>query len=198
MKLLFNEDICKSKKILVNIDGIVCDHVTYVCEWANKTFDLKSEPANVNTLEYDFGPVTFEEASETCFRSDDSVLSMGQYTGFKDFFDTLSEMLVVTFTSTRKYGQDATRQWIQKHFGNCEVLFTDRKSELEFNYIIDDDPETILKSAAQKKISFLMSRPYNNNINTKKLIDSTKFAYFVQSYKDVVSFLWSTNLFQSC
>lgn len=198
MKLLFNGDFCKSRKFLINIDGVACDHVAAVCGWVNKTFDLKSTPALVRTLEHDFGPITFAEALETCFRNEDFVLSLEPYSGFHDFLDTISDMLAVQFTTTRKYGQDATRQWIENYFGNFETLFTDKKSELEFSYIIDDNPETILNCAARKKISFLMSRPWNNDIDTIKLIKNTKFAYFVESYNDVISFLWSTNLFVSC
>ncbi len=198
MKLLFNNDISKNRVFLINIDGVARDYVTPVCEWVNKTFDLKSSPEIITSLNHDFGPIKFSEAVERCFQNEDFVFSLKPYNGFHEFLNTISDILTVIFFTSQKKQQGATRKWVETHLGEYEILFTDNLSELKYCYILDHDPDTVIKSAAQKKISFLVSRNWSNNKNSMKTIENTKFAYSVESFKEVVSFLWSTNLFQSC
>lgn len=198
MKLFFSKDACKSRIFLINIDGVACDHVTAICGWVNKTFDLQYTPKLIRTPEHDFGPISFQEAVETCFQNDDFVLSLKPYNGVQDFIKTISEISTVKFMTTRKYAHKSTEKWVLKHFGDLEVLFTENMPELEFSYMIDESAYAVCRYAAQKRPCFLMERPWNIDKDTITKIKKTKFAYAVKSYEDVISFLWSTNLFVSC
>ena len=60
----------ENKKVLIiDIDGVACDHAKGICHAVNKDFGLNSKPDDVTTWDYNFGPITFVEAVEKFFEN---------------------------------------------------------------------------------------------------------------------------------
>ena len=73
------------KNILIDIDGVACDHAATVCRWVNDQFKIESHPQQVTTWNHNFGPITFEEVVNKCYSNQGFVQSMEVSDGFMDF-----------------------------------------------------------------------------------------------------------------
>ena len=122
---------------LIDIDGVACEHAKAICKWVNDEYKINSEVEDVATWNHNFGNITFVDAVEMCYRSEDFILSIELTQGFHEFLEQLTKMMTVKFVTTRKeYCHNATRLWIEKHFGEeFEILFVEKKADVSFDYL---------------------------------------------------------------
>jgi 5'(3')-deoxyribonucleotidase len=180
----------KSDVFLIDIDGVACAHAKAICKWVNKKYKINSKVEDITTWDHNFGAITFVEAVRICYTDENFILNMEVTPGFKEFFDHLTKMITVKFASTRKDSCDATRFWIKKNFGNkFAVVFVNKKIEISFDYLLDDQPEEVMLAACKGKTSFLLSQPWNNNDETKTSLKHLKHAYFVEDFREIINFL---------
>lgn len=175
--------------IVLDIDGVACEHAKAICEWVAQEHGVTSTVADVTTWDHDFGPVTFVQAVETCYTDREFILKMEVTPGFHAFLNDLSHMARVVFASGRKQGRDATRLWVQRNFGEFETFFVKRKAELTCNCIVDDYLPEVASGAQAGKTCFLFKRPWNDNDETKAAIRQLKRAHFVESFDEILTLL---------
>lgn len=176
---------------LIDIDGVACEHAKAICKWVNDEYKINSKVEDVTTWNHNFGNITFVDAVERCYHSEDFILNMEITQEFYEFLEQLTKMMTVKFVSTRKeYCHNATRLWIEKHFGEeFEILFVEKKADLSFDYLVDDSPKEVMAAASKCKACFLLSRPWNKDEGAKSKLNEFKRVHFVESFIDIIDFL---------
>jgi len=178
----------KSKVFLVDIDGVACAHAKSICLAVNVDYGLFSTEDDVVTYDHNFGPITFKEAVEKYYPDEKFVMGMSVSEGFSCLLEGLKDRMTIKFATARRYSHDATRLWIKQNFGDSfEVLFTRKKVNVEFDYLIDDYPPEVEAVAENGKIGFLLSRPWNNNIIVRSKFKCMPNAFFVENWAVVIA-----------
>lgn len=153
-----------SFSLIVDIDGVACDHAKAICDWVNAEYKLAATPSHVTSRDHDFGPITFGEAVNRCYPNEEFIMSMMVSEGFMDFYEALQGKADITFATARIASQAATEAWIKKHFPNKSVVFTPQKSLLlNHDFLIDDFHSECIKSAEKGIHSLLIKRPWNSD-----------------------------------
>ncbi len=180
----------KSNIFLIDIDGVACEHAKAICKWVNEKYKINSKVEDVTSWDHNFGPITFVDAVEICYPDKNFILSMEVTHGFHEFLKQLSKVMTAKFVSARKkYCHNATRLWVKEKFGELDVCFVKSKTEVDFDYIVDDSPEEIIAVAGEGKECFLFSQPWNNNKATKDKLKKFNQIHFVDSFTDIIHFL---------
>jgi hypothetical protein len=175
--------------VVLDIDGLACEHAKAICEWIVEQYGVSSTVDDVTTWDHDFGPVTFVQAVETCYQGEGFIMKMEVTPGFHAFLNKLSRIAKVVFASGRKHGQDFTRLWVKKNFGEFETFFVKRKANLQCSYIVDDYLPEVETGVKAGKMCFLFKRPWNDNDQTKTVICQLGNAYFVESFNEILALL---------
>jgi len=183
----------ESKIFLIDIDGVACEHAKAVCDWVNSRYEINSKVEDVTTWDHDFGPVTFVRAVEMCYPQRDFILNMEVTPGFREFLGAIRNMFITRFVTKRKYSHDATRDWLKRHFGKCDIYFVESKEEVGFDYLIDDSIKDIITvtsvGASVERKYFLLKRPWNDSTSARKKTKGLKQIHFVETFADVFPFL---------
>jgi 5'(3')-deoxyribonucleotidase len=182
----------RNKKILViDIDGVACAHAIALCKAINKEFRINSKYDDIKHYNYDFGPLKFKQAVNKYYRNKIFIENMPATKGFKSFLKHISKIMDVSFASARKeYSKKSTRLWIKNNFGKgFRIYFNKDKSKLKYDYLIDDYEKEIIRSARLKRLSFLISRPWNNHLKTKRALKKFPKAIFVYNFTDILKYL---------
>jgi len=179
------------KIFVFDIDGVACDHAGAICAVINKEFGIASKKEDVTTWDHNFGPITFKEAVSKYYPISSFIEEMPVALGFSEFLKEISKTMKVFFASARRpCCHEATMVWIREKFGSkFKTHFVERKIELDFDYLIDDCPGEVLAAAELGRTSFLFSRPWNNNPETKKRLNDQSQAFFVENFGGVLKFL---------
>lgn len=184
----------KRKIFVVDIDGIACDHAKAVCAWVNNMFGTDATVRDIIDWDHDFGPISFVEAVDQTYTDDQFVLEMEVTTGFREFLVKLSTLMNVKFATSRKqYSHNATRRWINDNFGDFEVNFVKRKTDIAFHYLLDDSYKEVISAANAGRVSFLLSKPWNDNDEILRSIESTRNAHFIESLEAIFHILNGEN-----
>ncbi len=175
---------------VVDIDGVACEHAKAICEWVSREYNIAVTVDDVTSWDPDFGPITFVKAVNTCYPNEEFILKMEVTPGFDSFLKQLSQKVIVKFaTARKKYAHEATRLWVNKNFGEFETFFVKSKAELSCDFIVDDYLGEVIEAANTGKTSFLFSRPWNNNENTKNTIVKLSSGHFVRSFDEIIDIL---------
>lgn len=182
------------KKLLIDIDGVACDHAYSICEWIGLRFGIKTEPSEVTTWDHHFGPISFIEAVDECYPNYEFVRSMKVSNGFMDFYNAIHDKVNITFATARSYSEGATRDWIEHYFPGNSVVFTPQKAlVLEQDFMIDDSHKECITCAKTGMNCLLLRQPWNGSRDI--LNDTTNFKNityclsFSDVLKEILSFL---------
>ena len=183
--------MAESKPIfVVDIDGVACEHAKAICEWVSHEYNIAVTVDDVTSWDPNFGPITFVKAVNTCYPNEKFILKMEVTPGFDSFLKQLLQKAIVKFaTARKKYAHEATRLWVNKNFGEFETFFVKSKAELSCDFIVDDYLGEVIEAANTGKTSFLFSRPWNNNENTKNTIVKLSSCHFVSSFDEIIDIL---------
>jgi len=179
----------------IDIDGVACEHIKAICKWVNKEYKINSKVEDVTTWNHNFGPINVVDAIEKCYHSEDFILNMEITPGFHEFLGKIIKIMEVKFVSTRKeYCHNFTRLWIKKKFGDeFEILFVGKKADLNFDYLVDDNPKEVIAAASRDfNTCFLLCRPWNNNEDEKSKLNKFKQVHFMESFYDIICFINNT------
>lgn len=173
----------EKKVFLIDIDGVVCLHAEAICKAVNRDFGLCKTEADVDKYDYDFGPITFYEAVKRYYPDRNFILKMEATEGFCNFLSFLIGKFKVKFATARKeVCHEATREWIKNRFGEFEVIFVGNKTDVDFDYLIDDYD---VESASEKgKIVFLFSKPWNREKQEK--LKKSLNVFCVNTFSEVI------------
>jgi len=178
----------KKKLLLIDIDGVACNHAFSIVKKINEEYSLNFEVKDVTTWDYNFGPITFTQAVEKYYHDDNFIINMDATPGFHNFLKRIREVMLIQFaTNRKKYCHLSTQSWIDKNFGpNLKVNFIDKKINFRlFDFLIDDNIDEILLVAEYGKKGFLYCRPWNENEITKKKLTKFKNIYFIKDFLEV-------------
>ena len=175
--------------VLVDIDGVACDHATAICNSVNQRFGLMTSRADVMEYDHNFGPITFKEAVDAFYRNAGFVMNMGVTPGFNDFVNKLSNHYSIEFATARTNSRDVTRSWLKINVGEYPLHFVAEKRELRPTYVIDDYHLEVLKAANEGSTCFLFKQPWNDNSEIKALIEGYANIHFAESFEDILRFL---------
>lgn len=154
--------------LLIDIDGVACDHASSICAWVNQEYGLTTSPSDITKWNHDFGPITFVEAVDICYKDEAFVLKMPTSHGFIDFYKSLNDIATITFATARQHSKHATEAWVEAFFPGSKLIFTKSKSLVDAqDYIIDDYHVECINCAKAGKRSFLLKRPWNTNESVK-------------------------------
>lgn len=179
----------KSRRLLIDIDGVAAAHADSICSWVQETYRVSAKYDDVVSWDHDFGPITFTQAVEACYPNDEFILKINVTPGFLEFFSSVKYYMNVCFASSRKYGREATYRWIENHFGEHEVIFTESKSNVQLDYLIDDSLTECTNVARKEKVAFLIERPWNDNEDTRKEVALFRNVYYVSTFNEIEKYL---------
>ena len=154
------------KVLLIDVDGVACDHAKGICDAINKEYGTNFCTSDVVKWDFEFhGVTTFVKATEKYYPRREFLLALEVMQGLKEFLKKASDDLEVKFATTRKpYTHESTRTWVRSNLGTqYELLFAQNlKTELPFDFLIDDNYEEVISAAKMGRRAFLFVRPWNN------------------------------------
>ena len=100
------------KTLLIDIDGVACEHAEAICDRVNIDFRLNSKVEDVTTWDHDFGPITFKQAVDKYYQETNFVLNMEITPGFQSFLNEIKDIVKVKFATRRKHSKDESEKWI--------------------------------------------------------------------------------------
>jgi 5'(3')-deoxyribonucleotidase len=182
--------------LLVDIDGVACLHAKAICNWVNITYGTKVKYEDVKSWNHDFGKVTFPEAVDICYPDRDFILNMEVTPDFLKFIASMGKIMMIKFASSRKkYCHDATTEWVKNKLGNYEIIFTNIKANIPFDYLIDDYHEECIRAANKGKSVFMINRPWNDSEEIKQEIKKYTAIQIMYSFDDIEHTLKQENLY---
>jgi 5'(3')-deoxyribonucleotidase len=176
------------KTLLIDIDGVACDHASAICSWVSDEYMINAKYEDVTSWNHNFGPITFIEAVEKYYPRKDFILNMEVTSGFLDFLKSMGKRMNIKFATSRQYSHNETCRWIREKFGDYETFFIGSKVYIFFDYLIDDRHEECIRAAREGRIAFLMSRPWNDNEQTKHKVKAFQNIHFIKSFDEVEAY----------
>jgi len=172
--------------LLVDIDGVACAHAKAICNWVNTTYGMNTKYEDVKSWDHDFGPVNFPQAVKCCYPNSDFIRNIEVTPYFLRFIQGMERVVMIKFaTSRKKYCHDSTVEWVKTNLGNYEIIFTDLKADIPFDYLIDDYHKECIESAKKGKSVFMINRPWNDSEEIKQEIKEYSTIQIVYSFKDI-------------
>lgn len=180
----------KKKIFLIDIDGVACAHAKAICKEISRDFSIIAKEKDVQTWNHSWshssGKISFIEAVNRYYPNEKFILEMEVTPGFYNFLKEIRKRgIEVIFASTRKHSPEATKEWVKNHFGHYEVVFITKKAELDFDYLVDDHPDEVIEGA-KKGMAFLLSKPWNNNEETKNRLKKENNSIFVNNFSEII------------
>ena len=173
------------KNLLIDIDGIACDHAKSICERVNADFGLTANPNEIVTWDHKFGPITFVQAVAKYYPDCDFIKSMKVSKGFFEFYESVKGIVNITFATAREHSREATTNWIACNFPGETVVFTKNKALVKGQDILIDDYYGECIASAKTGVScILFSRPWNNTPEIFKSISKYKNIAYCQSFEE--------------
>jgi 5'(3')-deoxyribonucleotidase len=180
--------------LLVDIDGVACSHAEAICNMVNITYGTNAKYEDVKSWNHDFGPVDFPKAVKEFYTDKDFILNMEVTPDFHKFIASMERIMMIKFASSRKnYCHDATTEWVKNKIGNYEIIFTNIKANIPFDYLIDDYHEECIKAANKGKTVFMINRPWNDSVEIRQEIKKHPTIQIMYSFKDIEHSLKSRN-----
>jgi 5'(3')-deoxyribonucleotidase len=177
------------KVCVADIDGVACAHAKAICQQVNKEFSICAKEEDIKTWDHSFGKITFIEAVNKYYPDIKFIMEMEVTKGFLDFLENIKKKGVkVIFASARKHNQGVTEEWVKNNFGQQKVFFIKNKAELDFDYLVDDNPDEVIE-ASKKGMAFLLAKPWNNNEEIKNRLKNIKNSIFVNDFTEIFLYL---------
>lgn len=105
--------------------------------------------------------------------------------GFLEFYEQAIKLYNVEFATARINSKESTKKWIKKYFDNAKLHFAEYKTDVFFDFLIDDYEKEIIKAVEKERIGILFLRPWNNSDDVIKKLTMYKNAYSVNSFKNL-------------
>lgn len=175
------------KTLVLDIDGVVCNHAKSICEWVNVQFGVCSQIDDIKEYNHDFGCTTFFKAVEECYPKGDFILKMEPYHDAKAFIENIKEDVTIEFASARKHSHQATMQWIRKHFGDYKISFVQKKAELTSDFLIDDYPQEAVDASKKGIRSFIIQRPWNESFSLS--MPQGQNLHYIRNFCDTLDYI---------
>jgi 5'(3')-deoxyribonucleotidase len=180
----------KKRTLLIDIDGVACDHASAICERVSQEFGITCSREDVSSYDHDFGPITFCGAVDRYYPDERFILSMPVSSGFVEFLNSAALSFRVVFATARKHSHDATSQWVKTRLGDYAVTFGGRKADIKGDFLIDDYPPECIGAARMGITSFLIDQPWNRDLCERRSLKETGKGYPMGSFEEILKWFW--------
>lgn len=182
--------------IKIDVDGVIRDIVSAMCEIYNIRFDGDLCPSDI--VDYNINtnfPKIWQEMSETpveyffIHHADDIFEYVSKpFEGVREAIDLLRDfgckVVIVTWQFNTKNKTHTLRFLDKNEIKYDDICFTKDKWIVQSDYLIDDNPEFITDERDNSK-KIIIDAPYNRNINqqykrVKSLLEAAKYIITVE------------------
>lgn len=129
-------------KILIDIDGVLCNLHVEVAKQIEAQYGVQIEPAMIDSWDYSQDGISFTGEIRKLQRKPGFLLSLIPAPGAKEGLRELSKCHQLTFATGRPaFTSRETSQWIHEKFGLCLPITYGRESKKACaDVLIDDNP----------------------------------------------------------
>ncbi|MCF7887766.1 MAG: hypothetical protein K9L76_00655 [Candidatus Omnitrophica bacterium] len=186
------------KVVLIDIDGVSCDHAEAICRFVNKDYDTAFTRDHVVKWDFSFGEIGFCDAVKKYYSKEDCVLGMSVMPGFKDFYLDIKDIFEVRFVTARKdYCHESTKRWIFNNFKSENVIFEKDKCKVQGDFLIDDTVDAVINAAKRGMSAFLLIQPWNKRDIRSDIIENDR-VYVVDMFTEIQGVLKDLGVYRPC
>jgi 5'(3')-deoxyribonucleotidase len=152
------------RRVGVDIDGVLCDHVRGLCPRIFERYGIELSPEMVTEWDLDFGPSSIAKELRTAYEDALFVRSLPPLDGAREAIATLSgtsDTTLLAVTSRPLSTERSTREWLDQHFESLPVIYSQTKDDLSLDMLVDDYPLFINRCSEAGSIGILFARPWN-------------------------------------
>jgi len=182
-------------KIGVDIDGVVCDLITTVCQRINDKYEVMYTPDDIQEWHQPLciNGLTLEQAVRDTLLDDNY-----RPRPYPDAWMGLKTLLYrrhsLVFITSRKDSADikkTTALWCMMHSPprvDIPIIHTNNKSEVPVDILIEDNIDTAKDFAETGRHVIVMVRPWNEKYAwDKDLYLSTPYIHFAKGWRRVIA-----------
>lgn len=180
-----------SKRVLVDVDGTICQNLPRLCDYLELTYDITLRPEQVTEWSYEFDEIDknigdvfdslFEERPEWYLSNLSPV--EGSQRGLRELRANGYEVWIVTHRPAETH--QLTKDWLEKcgfEYDKFVEQVPENKGKVPGAVLVDDYHQHVLDAAQVGKQGILMDHPYNCD-------PSHESVRVANSWNDVVTFL---------
>lgn len=169
-------------EIKIDVDGVLRDFIwqlqqTYLKDFPNHPIKWVDE-WNLHKF-FVIGKAIYHYAFE--YRAEEIFTQAPPYRGqieaLNRFVDRHGDRMSITIASTQpKHNEEYTRIWLNKHRVPYDtIVFSDTKSEIPGNIILDDAPHNLDEVFGAGQIAICQSRPWNRFVKYPRVRNMKEF-----------------------
>jgi 5'(3')-deoxyribonucleotidase len=192
------------KRVLLDVDGVVCDLVSPTVACLNQLLTQKKVCTIGNIDRWNIAEamavycgekensdlaMSLNRTLNYLFNTESFVANLPVYYDSREAVERMAAVADVYFVTA---GRDQSRywhyerfQWLTKHFGGLfqDVIFANHKHIVEGNFFLDDKPSNVLTrmEIGSSGESYLMDRPWNRSCVDCAKVSALDFAQIVEA-----------------
>jgi len=156
----------------LDVDSVLCDTMPLLLDSINR--ERGTAITMLDALEWDFpvGDTTFDALILAAFRDAELLLSLPPMKDSQRIVKLLAKDFdIVVVTSRKELTVDATKLWVEKHFGPLPVVHTgETKNGHDLDILVDDAAHNVMPFADAGRPAILFDQPWNQKVPEHPLI----------------------------
>jgi 5'(3')-deoxyribonucleotidase len=180
-------------KIALDIDGVLADQVGAVLERIEKEYGRKYSKSEVNQAHWSFGGRDIWMEISKLLTDPEYVLAVPVIDGSQLAIQQLGYQDLCVVTARRPETEEATKQWLSKHFPSLNEYYharTGTKHSIPSDVLIDDFDLNIVEfvKSDPSRRGILFKQPWSiNNTGIEEYADQVYFCNGWQNVLRVIS-----------
>ena len=172
------------RKIGVDVDGVLADHVPHLLNYLNKNRckELRLQRKDISQWNISICGRDFKSLFEEYLKYQDFILEMPVVEGAVEGIRKLSSHHIIFIVTNRPaYSAEATYRWLRKNNIEFHSLLVGREIDriyMGIDILVDDNPYAVIEFASKKGLAILYSQPWNmtlpqvisNSIKSRNII----------------------------
>jgi len=156
----------------LDVDSVLCDTMPLLLEKINREHGTTITPLDAVEWDFQVEDTTFDALILAAFRDAELLLSLPPMKDSQRIVKMLAKDFdIVVVTSRKELTVDATKVWVEKHFGPLQVIHTgDSKNGHALDILVDDAPHNVVPFATSGRPAILFDQPWNQEVPEHRLI----------------------------
>jgi len=153
-------------RILVDVDGVLADHVAPALAIVNREQRMAFTRADVKEWAQQLGDTDIATEIKRVLADPDAVMGMPVIEGALEALNMLAEKHTIIIATSRPFGTSASTRnwlWVNRIPHSCFVCTND-KAALEGDLLIDDHLPFVAAFAATGRPAVLFTQPWNEDM----------------------------------
>lgn len=162
----------KRVRLGIDIDSVLCDTMPRLLEKINREHGTAITMEDAIQWDFPVGDTTFDTLILKAFRDPVLLMSLPPMQGSQEAVKRLvNDFDLVVVTSRKELTVDATRLWVETHFGPLLVVHTgDSKNGHDLDILVDDAPHNVTPFAETGRPAILFDQPWNQKVEPHPFI----------------------------